>query len=95
MTGQGDDILDDLFHGCAIVAYLEQARVQQAWPDREATRRLAYRLYEDELARKTPRKPANRAEFTCLGRGRTCRRRIAVRERPGLRITLYRHCDRK
>ena len=46
-----DDILDDLFHGCALVAFVEQARLQQTWPDREQTRRLAFQLYEERLAR--------------------------------------------
>jgi hypothetical protein len=45
-----DDLLDDLFLGCALSAYLEQAQIQQGWPDSEATRRRAYRLYEDAVA---------------------------------------------
>lgn len=45
-----DDILDDLFHGCALQAYLEQAARQQGWPDSEATRRRAFDLYERALA---------------------------------------------
>jgi hypothetical protein len=45
-----DDLLDDLFLGCALTAYLEQAQIQQGWPDSEATRRRAYRLYEEALA---------------------------------------------
>ena len=45
-----DEILDDLFLGCALTAFLEQAHAQQGWPDMEATRRLAYRMYEDALA---------------------------------------------
>ena len=40
-----ENILDDLFHGCALDAFLEQSRIQQCWPDPEATRRRAYRLY--------------------------------------------------
>jgi hypothetical protein len=47
-----DSILDELFHGCALTAFLEQAALQQGWPDPEATRRRAYRLYEDALAGK-------------------------------------------
>ena len=43
-------IHDDLFHRCALRAFVEQAEAQQGWPDPEATRRLAYRLYEDALA---------------------------------------------
>jgi hypothetical protein len=45
-----DSILDDLFLSCALTAYLEQAHVQQGWPDTEATRRRAYQLYEQALA---------------------------------------------
>jgi hypothetical protein len=45
-----DDILDDLFLGCAFRAYIEQARLQQGWPDQEATRLRTYRLYEEALA---------------------------------------------
>jgi hypothetical protein len=51
MTAADDDILDDLFHSCAFAAYLEQAAIQQSWPDPEATRRLAYRMYEEALPR--------------------------------------------
>ena len=52
MTDTLDDILDDLFHGCAIAAFVEQASLQADWPCPEATRRRAYRLYEESLARK-------------------------------------------
>ncbi len=51
-----DDILDDLFHGCAFAAYIELAITTGATPDSEATRRLAYRLFEEELALKQQRK---------------------------------------
>ncbi len=52
-----DDILDDLFHFCALRAYLEvYAQTRQFPPDSEATRQLAYRLYEDALAEKNRRK---------------------------------------
>lgn len=51
-----DDLLDDLFTGCAALAFVEQARQQQNWPDSEATRRRAYRHYEDALAEKNRRK---------------------------------------
>jgi hypothetical protein len=50
-----DDILDDLFLGCALVAYLDQAAAEHCWPDSEATRCRAYRYYEDAIAEKTPR----------------------------------------
>src|SRR3954454_9016490 len=46
MIDETDDILDDLFHGCAFAAYIDQAIEQQGWPDSEATKRRAYRYYE-------------------------------------------------
>jgi len=54
MTAVGD-IWDDLFHGCAWSAYLDQAAADQGWPDSEATRRLAFRYYEEVLAEKNAR----------------------------------------
>ena len=59
----GDDILDDLFQGCALTAFLELAHAQQDWPDPQATRRRAYQLYEDALAEKNgrPRRPRSTA----------------------------------
>ena len=47
---QPDDILDDLFHGCAFAAFVEQAALTGGSPCPEATRRLAYRYYEEALA---------------------------------------------
>jgi hypothetical protein len=47
-----DDIWDDLFHGCAITAFVEEAIKARAMPDSEATRRRAYQLYEEALAEK-------------------------------------------
>jgi hypothetical protein len=55
MTNGDDDILDDLFHGCAISAFVEQAIKQGGPPDSEATRQRAYQLYEDALAAKNSR----------------------------------------
>jgi hypothetical protein len=47
------DILDDIFHGCAWAAYVDQMREEQHWPpDMEATKRRAIRYYEEELAKK-------------------------------------------
>jgi hypothetical protein len=48
MTADGD-ILDDLFHSCALRAFLEQAAEEQGWPDCEATKHRAYRYYEEAL----------------------------------------------
>jgi hypothetical protein len=47
-----DDLLDDMFHGCAWSAFLELAASSGRIPDAEATRRLAYRYYEEALADK-------------------------------------------
>jgi hypothetical protein len=52
MTIELDDILDDLFHGCAFAAFVDQAVAQGGPPDREATRLRAYRYYEEALAAK-------------------------------------------
>jgi hypothetical protein len=49
MTKKPDEILDDLFHGCALRAFLEQAVTEQSLPDCEATRRRAFELYEQAL----------------------------------------------
>jgi len=49
MTTEYDDILDDLFLGCALTAFLQVAFEQGAMPDAEATRRRAYQLYEGAL----------------------------------------------
>jgi len=35
-----DEILDDVFHGCAWAAFVDQAVRQRGWPDPEATRRF-------------------------------------------------------
>ena len=58
MTAEPDEILDSLFHGCALAAYLDQAVAEQDWPSSEATRVRAYRYYEDALAEKHRRKSA-------------------------------------
>jgi len=47
-----DSLLDDLFHGCSLSAFVEQAKAQQTWPDAEPTRVKAYRMYEDALYEK-------------------------------------------
>jgi hypothetical protein len=53
MTDATDDILDDVFHGCALRAYLEvMAETGQFPPDSEATKQRANRYYEDALAAK-------------------------------------------
>ena len=57
-----DDILDDLFHGCAFAAFVEQAQRQRGVPDVEATRRLAYRFYQEALAEKNGNRIPSRLE---------------------------------
>ncbi len=47
-----DEILDDVFHGCAVAAYVELAAECGGVPDAEVTRRRAFRYYEDALAAK-------------------------------------------
>ena len=59
MTAEPDDeILDGLFHGCALAAFLDEAAERQGWPYSVAVRRRAYRYYEDALAEKNRRKSA-------------------------------------
>ena len=48
-----DNLLDDLFSGCAFAAYVELASATGGTPDVEATRRLAYQLYEQALAERS------------------------------------------
>jgi len=52
----GDDILDDLFHGCAFAAFVDQAEIDRGPPDMEKTRLRAYRYYEEALAEKNRNK---------------------------------------
>jgi hypothetical protein len=47
-----DEMMDDLFLGCAIAAYVEEARAVQGWPDSERVKQRAYKLYEAALQRK-------------------------------------------
>jgi hypothetical protein len=49
MSTEYENILDDLFLGCALTAFLQVAFEQRAMPDAEATRRRAYQLYENAL----------------------------------------------
>ncbi len=59
MKPQDDSILDDLFHGAALAAFVDQAIEQGGPPDSEATRCRAYRYYEEALAEKNAKsKPA-------------------------------------
>lgn len=38
--------IDDPFHSCAFLAFVEEARAVQGWPDSERVRQNAYRRYE-------------------------------------------------
>ena len=58
MSDDPDEILDGLFHGCALTAFLEQAQAEQGWPNPEATRQRAYLLYEQALVEKNGRPKA-------------------------------------
>lgn len=50
-----DDILDDLFHGCAFAAFVEEAAKAGGPPCSELTRRRAFRYFEEALAEKQGR----------------------------------------
>lgn len=54
MASDFDAILDDLFHGCAFAAFMEQAVAEGGWPGLNATRDRAYRSYEQALADRGP-----------------------------------------
>ena len=43
-------VIDDLFHGCALAAFVEQACKARGWPDSEEVRKRAYFLYEQSLS---------------------------------------------
>ena len=45
-----DDIMDDLFHGCAFAAYIEEAAKAGGIPCPELTRRRAFQYFEESLA---------------------------------------------
>lgn len=51
-----EDIMDDLFHGCAFVAYIEEATKAGGEPCSELTRRRAFQYFEAALAEKQGRK---------------------------------------
>jgi hypothetical protein len=47
-----DDIRDDVFHSCALLAFVEVATECGGWPDSEAVKKRAYRYYEEALREK-------------------------------------------
>lgn len=62
-----DAILNDLFHGCAFAAFIQLAVAARNWPDPEATRQLAYRLYEEALAEKNAGATSNGSRVAYRG----------------------------
>lgn len=63
---EDDGILDSLFHGCALHAYLDQMAEEGRWPpDSEATRRRAYAYYEAALREKNAAKPGQLPADRC------------------------------
>jgi hypothetical protein len=71
MATTDDEILDDLFHGCALIAYIDQAIEEQGPPDCERTRRRAYRYYEEALAAKNSRGVTQEQHQQAAGRRAT------------------------
>lgn len=55
-TNDDDSILDDLFHGVAFAAFVEESILAQAFPCPTKTRTRAYRYYEEALAAKNASK---------------------------------------
>lgn len=51
-----DELLDDLFHGAAIAAFVEEAGIAQSFPCPEKTKQRAYRYYEHGLAERNSQK---------------------------------------
>jgi len=45
-----DTILDDLFHGCALMAFMEEFATTNCLPDSDRTKWRAYAHYEASLA---------------------------------------------
>ncbi len=60
MADDYDEILDGIFHGCALAAYLDRAEAEQGWPSSEATRRRASQLYEHSLRARNQAIPSPR-----------------------------------
>lgn len=50
MTEDLGELSNNLFHGCALAAFVDQASLEGGWPDPERTRRRAYAYYEAALA---------------------------------------------
>lgn len=59
-----DDVLDDLFHGCALAAFVEQAKLAEDWPNPEQVRRRACNLYDKALAERSTTRECERCHET-------------------------------
>jgi hypothetical protein len=82
MSDDLDEILDSVFHGCALAAYCHQAAEEGRWPpDSEATKQRFNRYYEEELAKKNRAKALAPADSSrsALDRG-SCVPRIVSYE---------------
>jgi hypothetical protein len=55
-----DEFMADMFHGCAFAAFVEEAARASGPPCPEATRRRAYRYFEELLADKQERSHSER-----------------------------------
>ena len=77
------DPLDDLFHGCAFTAYLELTVECGGVPELNATRRLAYRYYEESLAEKHRRDTPGGDSRFAKSLKTDCENRPNVPFRPG------------
>jgi len=51
-SGESNEILDSLFHGCVWAAFFDLAAEQGGWPDCESAKSRTYRYYEEALAAK-------------------------------------------
>jgi hypothetical protein len=63
MSSEQNDILDEMFLGCALSAFLQVAFEQGAMPEAETTRRRAYDLNEDALRSRNGAIPSPRPEL--------------------------------
>ena len=65
-------LVRDLFHCCALAAFVAEARAVRGWPAAEPVRRRAYALYEHHLAEERAERTASSASAdSCLQRGQT------------------------
>jgi hypothetical protein len=73
MTAEYDEILDGIFHGCALHAFLDQAEEERGWPSCDATGRRAFAYFEEALAKKNAAEPAGEERRTTASRPRDAR----------------------